>query len=65
VDAAVYVVRADKTPVSQIKRGIELLSRTRVEVLGVALNQTDTRKSESYGDYGAYLADNYNPAKAG
>ena len=62
VDAAIYVVRSDKTPVAQIRRGLELLRRTRVEMLGIALNQTDISKSDSYGDYGAYLSDNYSAA---
>lgn len=64
VDAAVYVVRSDKTPTGQIRRGLELLHRTRVEVVGIALNETDTSKSDSYGDYGAYLADNYRSVEA-
>jgi capsular exopolysaccharide synthesis family protein len=60
VSAVIYVVRAEKTPVSQICRGIEQLRRTRVEVLGVVLNQVDTQKIAAYGEYGgAYMAEDY------
>lgn len=60
VSAAIYVVRAEKTPVAQIRRGIEQLHRARIEVLGVALNAVDSRKISAYGEYGgAYMSTGY------
>lgn len=60
VDAAVYVVRAETTPLAQIHYGLDQLRRTRVDVLGVALNKVDVRKIMSYGDYaGPYVASEY------
>ncbi|HEY3699400.1 MAG TPA: polysaccharide biosynthesis tyrosine autokinase [Spongiibacteraceae bacterium] len=65
VSAAIYVVRADKTSVAQVKRGIDQLRRTRVDIIGIALNQTDMRKLETYDDYGgAYTGRNYTTAES-
>ena len=63
--AAVYVVRADKTSAAQVRRGIEQLCRTRVDILGVVLNQTDARKLEAYDDYGgAYTGKGFATAES-
>jgi len=63
--AVVYVVRAEKTPAAQVQRGIELLRRTRADIIGVALNQTDARKIDAYADYGgAYAGRRYAEAGA-
>lgn len=64
-NAVVYVVRAEKTSALQVRRGIEQLRRTRVDIIGVTLNQTDARKIEAYGDYGsAYVGKRYVAAES-
>jgi len=47
-----FVVKADATPVPQIRNALGLLERIDAPILGVVLTQLDTRKAEKYSDYG-------------
>lgn len=51
-DSAIYVVKADSTPLPLVERGVSLLRDTGVKVSGVVISQVDLVKLESYGaDY--------------
>ncbi|MAM69591.1 MAG: hypothetical protein CMP91_00415 [Gammaproteobacteria bacterium] len=54
VDAVVYVVKADTTPINVIKTGLSRLQYATANVIGVTLNQVDTEKQSSYYHYGGY-----------
>ena len=47
-----FVVKADATPVPQIKNALGLLERIDAPITGIILTQLDTRKAEKYSDYG-------------
>ena len=51
-DSVLFVVKADATPVPQIKSGLALLDRVDAPITGIVLTQLDTRKAGRYGDYG-------------
>jgi Mrp family chromosome partitioning ATPase len=51
-DAAIYVVKSDATSVHQIKAGLSLLERVNAPIIGIILNQLDSRKASKYGEYG-------------
>ena len=51
-DAAIYVVKADSTPIPVIKRGIDRLQEVGINVAGAVISQVDLAKVSSYGgDY--------------
>jgi capsular exopolysaccharide synthesis family protein len=53
--AVVYVVKADATPYHLAEQGIKRLQHVNAPLLGVVLNQLDTRKAARYyGKYGYY-----------
>jgi succinoglycan biosynthesis transport protein ExoP len=54
--AIVYVVKADATPYQMVKEGLKRLYQVNAPVLGIVLNQVNTRKqSHYYGNkYGYY-----------
>ena len=51
-----YVVKADATPYQMVKEGLKRLHQVNAPVLGIVLNQINTRKqSHYYGNkYGYY-----------
>lgn len=51
-DSVLFVVKADATPVPQIKNGLGLLERVDAPIMGIVLTQIDMRQAEKYGDYG-------------
>jgi Mrp family chromosome partitioning ATPase len=51
-DAVVYVAKSDATSTRHIKQGLELLAGINARVIGVVVNQLDTRKAAKYSDYG-------------
>ena len=51
-DSVVFVVKADATTVAQIKNALGLLERVNAPIIGIVLNQFDTRKAEKYSEYG-------------
>jgi len=52
VDSVVYVVKADATPVNEIKIGLDQLSHVNAPITGIVLNQLDVRKARKFSDYG-------------
>jgi capsular exopolysaccharide synthesis family protein len=51
-NAAIYVVKADSTPLPTVKSGIQRLKVKGIDVLGVVISQVDFEKVASYGgDY--------------
>ena len=51
-DAVVYVVKSHTTSISQVKRGLERLSRIDAKIAGVLVTQVDIDKISAYGgDY--------------
>lgn len=51
-DAAIYVVKADSTPLPVIKRGLNRLQEVGINVAGAVISQVDIAKLASYGgDY--------------
>nr|WP_245635176.1 polysaccharide biosynthesis tyrosine autokinase [Marinobacterium profundum] len=60
VGAMIYVVKADSTSYLQAKAGLKRLREINAPLIGVVLNQVNTRKVSKYygGDYGGYY-DNY------
>jgi uncharacterized protein involved in exopolysaccharide biosynthesis/Mrp family chromosome partitioning ATPase len=48
-DAVIYVVKAQSTPVGQVRKGIAMLQQGQAPVFGVVLNQVDLRKARKYG----------------
>ncbi|PIE25436.1 MAG: hypothetical protein CSA60_00580 [Neptuniibacter caesariensis] len=56
VGAMIYVVKADATNYQQAKAGLKRLRGVNAPLIGVVLNQVDTRKAAKYygGDYGGY-----------
>ncbi len=51
-DSAIYVVKADSTPLPVVKRGIERLREVGIDVTGAVISQVDLAKISSYGgDY--------------
>jgi hypothetical protein len=51
-DAAIYVVKADSTPMPVIKRGVDRLQEVGINVAGAVISQVDLAKVSSYGgDY--------------
>ena len=48
----VYVVKADATPVNEIKIGLDQLSHVNAPITGIVLNQLDVRKARKFSDYG-------------
>ena len=52
VDSAIYVVKADSTPLPIVSRGVERLTQKEVDVSGVVISQVDFNKISAYGgDY--------------
>ena len=52
VDSAIYVVKADSTPLPMVSRGIDRLTQKEVDVSGVVISQVDFNKISAYGgDY--------------
>lgn len=60
-DAVVYVVKAHSTSVSTVKHGLGRLNYANANVVGVVLNQVDTKKQRYYGgnEYYAGYYDSY------
>ena len=56
VGAMIYVVKADSTSYQQAKAGIKRLKDVNAPLIGVVLNQVNTKKASKYygGDYGGY-----------
>lgn len=54
VDAMIYVVKADTTPMNVVKNGIARLRYANANIIGVTLNQVNTDKQSSYYYYGGY-----------
>jgi capsular exopolysaccharide synthesis family protein len=57
VDAMVYVVKADSTPVNVVRNGLARLRDANCNVVGIALNQVHTERESGYyygGYYDAY-----------
>jgi len=52
VDSVLLVTKAEATTGKMVSQTLELLSRTRANLLGVVMNQVKTRRSEQYGYYG-------------
>ena len=51
-DSAIYVVKADGTPMPVAKRGVERLREKGINVTGAVISQVDLSKISSYGgDY--------------
>lgn len=51
-DAAIYVVKAESTPLPVIKRGVDRLQEVGINVAGSVISQVDLAKISSYGgDY--------------
>ncbi|MEM7256204.1 MAG: polysaccharide biosynthesis tyrosine autokinase [Pseudomonadota bacterium] len=51
-DAAIYVVKADSTPLPVIKRGVDRLQEAGINVAGAVISQVDLAKVAGYGgDY--------------
>jgi capsular exopolysaccharide synthesis family protein len=50
-DCIVCVVKFDSTDIKQVKAGLQKLPRNHAPVAGIVLNQVNSRKAESYGDY--------------
>lgn len=48
-DAVIYVVKAQSTPVGQVRKSIAMLQQSQAPVFGVVLNQVDLRKARKYG----------------
>ncbi|VEF11424.1 lipopolysaccharide biosynthesis protein [Pseudomonas fluorescens] len=48
-DAVIYVVKAQSTPVGQVRKSIAVLQQSHAPVFGVVLNQVDLRKARKYG----------------
>jgi polysaccharide biosynthesis transport protein len=48
-DAVIYVVKAQSTPVDQVRKSIAMLQQSQAPVFGVVLNQVDLRKARKYG----------------
>ncbi len=56
----IYVVKADDTPYPLAKRGLTSLRRSGAPLLGVALNQLDFKRADSYyGEYSGYAGYGY------
>ena len=56
-DAVVYVVKAGSTSINSIKSGLSRLRYANANVIGIVLNQVDTKKQAYYGGndyYGGY-----------
>ena len=52
VDTAIYVVKADSTPLPMVSRGVNRLVEKGIEVSGVVISQVDFNKISGYGgDY--------------
>lgn len=60
-DAVVYVVKAHSTSTNTVKHGLSRLRYANANVVGVVLNQVDTKKQSYYGgnDYYAGYYDSY------
>lgn len=54
-DSAIYVVKADSTPLPLVERGISLLREVGVNVVGAVISQVDLAKLGSYGGDYYYL----------
>ena len=56
VGGMIYVVKADSTTYQQAKSGIKRLKDVNAPLIGVVLNQVNTKKAAKYygGDYGGY-----------
>ena len=51
-DSAIYVIKADGTPMPVVKRGVERLLEKGINVAGAVISQVDLSKISSYGgDY--------------
>jgi uncharacterized protein involved in exopolysaccharide biosynthesis/Mrp family chromosome partitioning ATPase len=48
-DAVIYVVKAQSTPVGQVRKSIAMLQQSQAPLFGVVLNQVDLRKARKYG----------------
>ncbi|KAE9644719.1 GNVR domain-containing protein [Pseudomonas sp. PB106] len=48
-DAVIYVVKAQSTPVGQVRKSIAVLQQSQAPLFGVVLNQVDLRKARKYG----------------
>ena len=58
--AAVYVVKADSTPIPTIRRGTERLDAADIRVLGIALNAHDFKRANLYyGESAAHATYDY------
>jgi capsular exopolysaccharide synthesis family protein len=64
-DAVVYVVKAHSTSINTVKHGLNRLQYANANVVGVVLNQVDTKKQSYYGgnDYYAGYYDSYGYSK--
>lgn len=64
-DAVVYVVKAHSTSINTVKHGLNRLKYANANVVGVVLNQVDTKKQSYYGgnDYYAGYYDSYGYSK--
>ena len=60
-DAVVYVVKAQSTSINTVKHGLGRLKYSNANVVGVVLNQVDTKKQSYYGgnEYYAGYYDSY------
>jgi len=52
VDSAIYVVKADSTPLPVVRRGLDRLQEVGINVSGAVISQVDLARISSYGgDY--------------
>ncbi|MFV0277083.1 MAG: GumC family protein [Parahaliea sp.] len=59
-DAVIYVVKADSTPVNQVRKGIASLASSGAHLIGVVVNQFDiSRSSGYYSGVGEYQYGHY------
>lgn len=53
-DSVIYVVKADATPASQAKKGIDAIVASNEPLTGIVLNQFDAKKASKYDHGGSY-----------
>jgi capsular exopolysaccharide synthesis family protein len=54
-DCVLYVVRANKTNMSVVSKGVKNLNRAKVNIKGMILNGVDAKSQEYYDAYNAYV----------
>jgi succinoglycan biosynthesis transport protein ExoP len=53
-DVNIYIVKWNKSTRAQVDQGLDMLSSSGVNTIGLVLNQIDTRKTKTYGYTGSY-----------